>query len=254
MVFHPNAGTSRLIREHNPYHDPKTGRFTTAQGAGLAGAIAVMRANTAFPLRGILKAMGPKFEADLTAIQAKTPEAHNALETGLTSVIRDLGGRLTDYTSMFDGKGIEAAMGPDKSARRIVEKAILDYDGDLPRVKDVVRATITVDNYDDVDRVRAAIRTHFEVTREKDRFADPTPEGYRDHMFNIRTPNGMIGEIQLHVRPMLKAKETEGHKLYAAMRVAMGNAAEKARVTARMAALYGGAWALALAINAGGPR
>jgi hypothetical protein len=47
----------------------------------------------------------------------------------------------------------------------------------------------------------------------KDRFSNPTGSGYRDMLLNIEFPNGVIGELQLHVKPMLKAKN-EGHHHY----------------------------------------
>jgi len=90
-----------------------------------------------------------------------------------------------------------------------------------------------------------------------DRFAKPTSAGYRDVKLNVRYPNGHIGELQIHVKPILKAKE-QAHKDYEVVRSIEAKAAKEKRDTlteeeqvtideanVRMKKAYEGAWAMA---------
>jgi hypothetical protein len=60
----------------------------------------------------------------------------------------------------------------------------------------------------------------------KDRFAIPTPSGYRDILLKVRAENGHVTELQLHLKGILEVKDGPGHKLYEAQR-AIWTAAEK---------------------------
>lgn len=106
-------------------------------------------------------------------------------------------------------------MGKIKGRDRAEEKVKADYGGDWSGLLDTVRATIAVDAMDEiktvVDRLRAG---GMELARlPKNRFVEPTEEGYRDLMLNIKFPNGIIGELQVHVKAMTAAK-AEGHAHY----------------------------------------
>lgn len=244
----PNAGGSRALREFNHNHD-KLGRF--ASGAALVGpetAMAIVKSSPEFDVEAAAKAMGPAFESQLNKMLADAPAAHAAMEKGLQNVVAKVGGQMEgNYRMVLEGTGIRAVMGPDKSARRIIEKALLETGGDLSQISDVVRSTVVVDKLEDVKRVRDAIGQEFQVLREKDRFTNPS-YGYRDYMLKVAGANG-VNEIQIHVRPLLKVKETQGHTLYEQFRRAAGNAAQIAAIGAKMTALYSTAWATMLAAS-----
>lgn len=107
--------------------------------------------------------------------------------------------------------------GPSKdfsTGGRAEDKVKSDYNGDWSRLTDTVRATIAVDSKEELDNVLGKIKESGAVVREKDRIENPLNSGYRDMNLNVRLPNGIIGEVQLHLKPMLEAKNTEGHKLY----------------------------------------
>lgn len=106
-----------------------------------------------------------------------------------------------------------------KGAERAQEKVTADYGGDWSRLLDVVRCTIAVDSLDDLKGVSDRLQQAGMVMAkpEKDRFKKPTAEGYRDILMNVRLPNGIIAEVQLNVKGMLRAKN-EGHKFYEASR------------------------------------
>ena len=265
-----DAAPARRLREQNDCHDPKTGQFA-AKGAGHcagAGALAtsppstggpeklrrLVEQNPDFDIDEALDAGGPGFRAQYDALQAKIPDAQNHLMASMTRVLGDTGAQQVGYTQLWDGSGPRATVAPPKGARRLIEKAALDYGGDLTQVKDPVRAAIAVDSPDDVPRVRDAVRKHFDVVREKDRFAQPVNGGYRDLLFNVKLRNGVIGEVQVHVKPLLKAKETRGHQLYTEMRRYMAMTGEHAkqaveRLQEQSLALYASAWSLALAAS-----
>jgi hypothetical protein len=106
-------------------------------------------------------------------------------------------------------------MGRPKSMDRSAQKVASDYGGDWSKLLDPVRCSFACDNFGEVRRVLSALKASGMqlARRPKDRFAQPTESGYRDCLLNVVLPNGMIGEVQLHTKAMLKAKG-EGHKWY----------------------------------------
>lgn len=110
-------------------------------------------------------------------------------------------------------------MGAVKSEKRSKEKVAADYGGDWSQLRDVVRASISVATMADVkqalDHCKAA---GIEIAQQpKDRFAKPLDVGYRDLMMVVKLPNGMLAELQLHVKSMSQAKRV-GHAHYETVR------------------------------------
>lgn len=105
---------------------------------------------------------------------------------------------------------------PIKGAKRAIEKILSDYKGDPTRIKDLVRATIEVDNPVQAMAAIAEIRGKYEVMRDGFRnlfTAEANPaDGYRDAKVNV-VINGQVAEIQVHIPEMLAAK-AEVHALY----------------------------------------
>jgi hypothetical protein len=108
---------------------------------------------------------------------------------------------------------------PLKGKKRATEKVKDDYGGDWSQLRDVTRGTIAVDTLDDMKKCLDMLtKSGMKLAmKPKDRFAEPLPVGYRDVLMNIEFPNGVIGEMQLHVKAMLKAKSA-GHTPYEVMR------------------------------------
>ncbi|MDU7524685.1 MAG: hypothetical protein E7K72_25490, partial [Roseomonas mucosa] len=134
--------------------------------------------------------------------------------------------------------------------------------GDWSQLRDVVRASVAVDTLDDLHTTMDALRKGgLELAmKPKDRFAKPLPVGYRDVLMNVRFPNGVIGELQLHVKGMLQAKE-EGHKPYETMRdidaVPKAQRTDEQKAAYQKAfddsvAIYGKAWDEIMAKSKGG--
>jgi hypothetical protein len=111
-------------------------------------------------------------------------------------------------------------LAPVKGPARSAEKVNADYRGDWSKLLDIARATIAVDSVDDIHNVLDTMRKNgVEWSRQpKDRITKPPDEtGYRDVMTNVTMPNGVVSEVQIHLKPMLLAKKVAHHQ-YETMR------------------------------------
>lgn len=149
---------------------------------------------------------------------------------------------VNEVAALVGGKAVNP---PIKGEDRTVEKAFQDYGGDVTKVRDVIRSTVEVQSLADVMRAVGEIYRRFDVVRLKDRITQPTEEGYRDILINVRTPSGGLGEIQVSVPSMLAAKEV-GHALYRKTRSG-GDEAEVSRLRDLQRRLYGDAYEAAKA-------
>jgi uncharacterized protein len=104
---------------------------------------------------------------------------------------------------------------PNKSEKRAAEKVRHDYGGDWSMLKDMVRASIAVSSIDELRKAVEAVKASGLklAAKPKDKFSAPTEEGYRDLNTLVELPNGMVAELQFHVKSMLLAK-TVGHAHY----------------------------------------
>ena len=125
----------------------------------------------------------------------------------------------------YDG-GPVVIVAPMKGERRIVEKALTHYLGDVSLVQDLVRGSVAVDHPVDVrvvaDRTLAMLRQQrIDITEIEDHFTNTSAGGYRDFQINFRLPGtGVIGELQLHVKDLLVVKQRVGHGVYERARLA----------------------------------
>jgi len=180
-----------------------------------------------------------------------------AADIGAATVRGDL-----KETPDFDAPGPVVMIGPMKEMDRSSAKVARDYKGDWSKLNDVVRASIAVDTYAEVPGLLARLLGGVKLARKpKDRFLNPTVSGYRDVLLNVTYPNGHVGEVQIHVKSMLKAKKI-GHKYYGEVREIEGAAEAEGRKTltpeeqaivdkanAKAHALYKKAWAEAQGVK-----
>jgi hypothetical protein len=142
----------------------------------------------------------------------------NGLDKALgASVIR--GDKGEPLSNLIGAKGPVILIGPPKdlSGPRAQEKVTAELGGKWEHLSDVVRSSIAVDSYKEILNILAKLEAKgIKLARQpNDRFANPTPGGYRDCLLNVTYPNGHVGEIQIHTKAMLIAKELGGgHKLY----------------------------------------
>lgn len=128
----------------------------------------------------------------------------------------------------FRRPGGYVMLAPVKGRARSVEKVDSEFGGDWSRLLDGARASVAVDSVGEVRKVitmmrRAGLKP---ARAPKDRLNNPLSSGYRDVLINVTTPSGMIGEVQVHLKPMLVAKAS-GHKHYETMREVDAAAAKR---------------------------
>lgn len=117
-----------------------------------------------------------------------------------TKIAREVGGK------------VEKA--PLKSPERIAEKARNDYGGDVSRVKDVARNTITVKTVADAKKALEALKKTGQVVRVKDSLTKAGQSGYRTIIVNLKAAGGKLAEVQITLKALWDAKKTLGDKLY----------------------------------------
>lgn len=72
------------------------------------------------------------------------------------------------------------------------------------------------DLYKGIERFKAS---KLKIVYIKDRFSNPLPSGYRDiNALFYDEENDIVGEIQFHLCHILKAKSSEGHRIYEEIR------------------------------------
>lgn len=106
-------------------------------------------------------------------------------------------------------------MGPLKGEERASAKVKADYKGDWSQVRDMVRATIAVPMVTQIPKVLEQLKAAgIELAQKpKNNLIKPLPGGYRDVNLIVKMPNGLLAELQIHIKPMTLAKEA-GHKPY----------------------------------------
>lgn len=125
-------------------------------------------------------------------------------------------------------------MGPLKGKDRATEKVKSDYctpekpDGDWSQIRDMVRATIAVPMVTQIPLVLSELKkAGIELAQKpKNNLVKPLPGGYRDLNLIVKLPNGLLAELQVHIKPMTLAKE-KGHKPYETTRSIEGKYKQK---------------------------
>jgi len=155
-------------------------------------------------------------------LDAASHDAQQELVDLLAKAGDALGGESVRFdTYDYSKPGIIYGVGPIKtkeSASRKVNKP--KYGGDWSRLSDLVRGSVGFDSVEEmqqgIEKLKAAGLKL--ATKADNKFVKPTEAGYRDMNLNIIMSNGVIGELQLHLKPMLDAKN-KGHKYYEESRV-----------------------------------
>ena len=117
-------------------------------------------------------------------------------------------------SSIAKRTGIKVEIPGLKKLERTLEKANADYSGDIAQVKDIARAQFVPDTPQQAQQLLTELQSNYTVSRVKDRFSNPGPDGYRDFMVNVDIGNGRQAEIQIQLPEMLEAKRGAGHKIY----------------------------------------
>lgn len=149
-----------------------------------------------------------------------------AFEAELERLAQETGGKLVlpPKEGSYNGTGL-------KSLESFNRKLLNEEGGDVRQVTDVLRGSLV---FDSVGKAQMGARTLLSkygdaVLTVKDKFAHPTPEGYRDFLFKVRRPDGYVAEIQVAVKPILDVKFGEGHQIYERTRALIGSASASHR-------------------------
>jgi soluble cytochrome b562 len=112
----------------------------------------------------------------------------------------------------------EYRSGDLKGSSRAVDKIISDYAGDATQIKDLLRSTIVVDNFQQAGVALRELRSRYQVLDSGFRnLLDPKIKaldgGYRDIKMNVNI-DGHIAEVQITVPEFMKVKD-QYHAKYA---------------------------------------
>lgn len=104
-----------------------------------------------------------------------------------------------------------------KGSSRAVEKIIFDYDGDATKIKDLLRSTIIVNNFQQAGVALKEVRGQYRVLDSGFRnLLDPKVKaldgGYRDIKMNVEI-DGHIAEVQISI-PEFMAVKDKYHDMY----------------------------------------
>lgn len=145
-----------------------------------------------------------------------------------------------------------------KDKHTATKKVQAKYGGNFERLSDIVRGTVAVDHAADIPKAIASLKKNaarmgFSIVELENKFARPTPAGYRDINLRVKGPNGHLCELQINAKAMITAK-THGHKLYEEARgidrdakiagrpLTEHEASTVERLNQQMARLYSAAW------------
>lgn len=160
--------------------------------------------------------------SDWASASALAPSAHQEY----TSLLKSMG----DTLGFVPGKGAPDAMsdedlesdqafifmGPVKKQDKSTAKVTNDYKGDWTKLKDLVRATISVKSIGDVHAALDGLKQvglQF-AQKPKDNMTHGMVEGYRDLNLILKLPKtGMLVELQIAVKQISKVKG-EAHEFY----------------------------------------
>jgi len=113
--------------------------------------------------------------------------------------------------------------GKPKKDSRAVDKVLRAYKGDYACLKDLRRASIICPDVSTMVKLLRHLQTSgLKISRVKNRFRSDYDVfrtcGYRDLQLNVVGQNGLIWELQLHLKNIEEIKSDEGHKRYVTFR------------------------------------
>lgn len=196
-----------------------------------------------------LQKTAPELMAQAKELLSHAPAAQAEYREMLQELSRDLGYdfheiKEGDTRDVFSEDTDMAILGPVKGLKRVSIKAAVDDKGDITNIKDIVRGTITVRSADELGTALAkVVASGGKIVKFKNNVAEPMDTEYRDINMVIRLPKTkVLAEVQLIVRPMLKAKMGPGHGYYEEQRDLPRGTPRWNQLQRLQQVLYGGAW------------
>ena len=147
-----------------------------------------------------------EIEADLKARQpVETVEDIYAVADESQSYIAAIGADIeSDFGVTFKNPGLKDI---DTAREKMQRKGYVSSN----QMTDISRAGFVINKADDADAIVARLADNAEILDEG---WNLTPDGYFDRKVLVRTPNGIVSEIQIWSPKMLEAKTSKGHDLY----------------------------------------
>tara|TARA_R110002124_G_scaffold182326_1_gene349741 strand:+ start:2569 stop:5712 length:3144 start_codon:yes stop_codon:yes gene_type:complete len=203
-----------------PASDQQTGQLMT----DMFGADEVA---PAAPVRTI-----EEIEVDLKARQpVETVDEIYALADESQSYIATIGAEIeSDLGVSFKNPGLKDI---DAAREKMQRKGYASSN----QMTDISRGGFIINKAEDADAIVARFGRDAEILDEGWNF---TPAGYFDRKILVRTPNGIVSEIQIWSPKVLAAKQKTGHKLYKKLRKSK-DPAEIESLSIQMRELYSNA-------------
>lgn len=147
-----------------------------------------------------------QIEADLKARQPiKTVDDIYAIADESQAFVARIGAELeADLGVSFKNPGLKKI---DDAREKMVRKSYASAN----QMTDISRAGFIAKTSADADAIAARFGRDAEILDEG---WNVTPEGYFDRKILVRTPNGLLSEVQIWSPELIKAKKEVGHKLY----------------------------------------
>lgn len=102
-----------------------------------------------------------------------------------------------------------------KALNRATEKVKKELLGDVARITDLVRITVSANSIDSLTTIYNTIAASVQTISVLNRFKSPRPSGYRDIKMLIKLPESkLIAEIQLHLSAIAEVKNNKEHHIY----------------------------------------
>ena len=120
------------------------------------------------------------------------------------------------------GKSLEADLGIKfknpglKKIETAKEKMQRKSYASAREMTDISRAGFVINKASDADAIAERLAQNAEILDEG---WGVTPAGYFDRKILVRTPNGLVSEVQIWSPKLIEAKNTKGHKLYEQQRM-----------------------------------
>ena len=149
-----------------------------------------------------------------------------------------------ELKAMAKSLGADVKLASVKGGTRLLEKRLLENQGDPDEMRDLVPdlvcGSIVVDSLAEVPAALDRLKADFDVTRIKDRFAKPLLSGHSDILVNVRLRGGLEAEVQIHIPEMIAGKNI-AHNIYDAERKLPGNHPQKQDLLDLQSKIYGAA-------------
>ena len=173
-----------------------------------------------------------EIEVDLKARQpVETVDEIYALADESQSYIATIGAEIeSDLGVSFKNPGLKNI---DAAREKMQRKSYASSN----QMTDISRGGFIINKAEDADAIVARFGRDAEILDEGWNF---TPAGYFDRKILVRTPNGIVSEIQIWSPKVLAAKQKTGHKLYKKMRKSK-DPAEIESLSIQMRELYSNA-------------